>query len=68
MKPSYCILNTGNLQNLFRATQILFVATHAEFQTSQSEVRKKMFYVVFNLETNSVNYHDGVHFAAMCKF
>ena len=43
MNPSYCIRNKDNSQNLFYVTQILFGATRVEFQTSQSEVRKKMF-------------------------
>ena len=45
MNPSYCIRNTGNTQNIFRATLILFEATHVEFWTSQ-----KMFYVLLNLK------------------
>ena len=57
MNPSYCIRNTGNSQNIFRATLIPFGATHVEFRTSQSEVRKKMFYVFLNLKTKSVDYH-----------
>ena len=49
MNPSYCIRSTGNSQNLFRATQIIFGATHYEFRgTSQSEVGKTMFYVLFS--------------------
>ena len=64
MNSSYCIRNTDNLLNLFCATPILFWASHVEFRTSQSEVHEKKFYVLFN----SVDYHDGVHFVAMCKF
>ena len=66
MNPSYWIRNTGNTQNLFRATQILFGATQAEFRTSQSVDRKTMSYLI--LKTNSVDYHDGVLFVALCKF
>ena len=66
LNPSYCIRNTGNSQNVFRATPILFGATHAEFRNSQSEVQKKMSYLI--LKTNSVDYHDRVHFVAMCIF
>ena len=50
MNPSYCILNTDNSQNLFRATPILFWAPHVEFRTSQSEVHEKLFCVLFNLK------------------
>ena len=35
---------------------------------SESEVRNKMLYVLFKLKENSVEYHDGAHFVAMCKF
>ena len=40
MNSSYCIRNTGNSQNIFRATSIPYI----EFRTSQSEVCKKMLY------------------------
>ena len=68
MNPSYCIRNTGNSQNMFRATPILFGVTHVEFRTFHSEVRKKKFMSYLNLRTKFVDYHDGVHFVAMCKF
>ena len=68
MNPSYCIQNTGNSQNIFHATPILFGATHVNFRTSQFEVRKKCFIFYLNLKTNSVDYHEDWHFVAMCKF
>ena len=48
MNPSYCIRNTGNLQNLFRTTQILFEATHIGFRTPRSVVRRTclMLYLI----------------------
>ena len=60
MNQLYCIRNTGNSQNIFDATLIPFGATHVEFRTSQSEVRKKNVMSYFNLKTNSVDYHDSV--------
>ena len=62
MNPWYSIRNTGILQNLFRATPILFEATHVEFRTSQSEVHEKCFMSYLILNTNSVDYLDGVQF------
>ena len=70
MNPSYCIRNTGYSQNIFRATPILFGATHvssSEPLNLKPVIKKIMSYL--NLKTNSVDYHDGrVHFVAMCKF
>ena len=67
MNPLYCIRNTGNSHNLFRATPILIGATHVVFRASRSDVHKKSFMSYFLLQINSVDYHDGVHFVAMCK-
>ena len=43
MNPSYCIQNTGNSQELFHASLILYKAPHIEFRIPQTEVRKKCF-------------------------
>ena len=41
---------------------------HVEFRTSQSDVHEKMFFLSYLiLKKNNVDYHDGVHFDAMCK-
>ena len=67
INPSYCIRNTGNSQKLFCATPIPFGATHVEFRTSQSEVRKKCVMSYLILRKNSVDYLDGVQFLKLCK-
>ena len=40
---------------------------HVELRTTRSEVSKKCFMSYLILKTNSVDYHDGVHFVFICK-
>ena len=60
MNQSKCIRNTDNSQKLFRATQILFGATHVEFPTPRSEVSKTCFMSYLILKVNSVDYHNAI--------
>ena len=66
MNPSYCIRNTDNAQNLFRATPILFGATHVEFRTSQSVKKCVMLHNTFipelkNKTQKNVNIHNNTN-------
>ena len=68
-EPSYCIRNTGDSQNLFRATPIIFEATiMLSSEPLNLKSMKNCFRSYLILKANSDDYHDGVHFVAKCKF
>ena len=60
MNPSHCIRNTGNSQNLFRVTLILFgAALMLSSEPLNLKSVKKWYIPYLILKTNSVDYHDA---------